>query len=258
MILPLIKRQQCSVHEPTPNPKPTPKLQLSGAAHQAKNRIFFGGSFDPPHQGHAQLPIQIADTFESSSVIFVPAARSPFKDTNPTPGHHRIAMLEIALAHHRNCEIWAYELLNARDNPNEPSYWADTWASATEQLTPGTNMFLIGADQAISMHRWKHFTEFWKDAIVMLRPHADTPINRCAHFNDQRQHLLDQLDQLNVWSPEDLDHWETRIIETPSTDASSTHIRAALMNPATRQSPIQGLNQRVHEYILSNKLYLKS
>lgn len=178
-------------------------------------------------------------------VVFVPASRSPFKQLGPAPDEHRISMLKIALENSPNCEIWHQELVDARLNPDQPSYWADTWAIIQNMSMKGTNRFLIGADQAQSMHKWKRYNEFWKGAIVMLRQGTDS--------SDQ---LIEQLDALGIWSVDDLNHWRRSVIIVPTIDASSTFIRDALRDPTTRSRPIRGLDPKVHAYILEHALYL--
>ncbi|PCI07429.1 hypothetical protein COB72_10215 [bacterium] len=222
----------------------TTPIELSLEARQASLRIFFGGSFDPPHIGHTLLPAQIADQHENAHTIYVPAGRSPFKDTQPTANHHRINMLELATQHTPNTEIWTQELADAPKNPKQPSYWADTWLIAKQMNLPGSNRFLIGADQARSMHRWRRYTEFWKDAMVILRDDADSANT-----------LIKQLAGLNIWKDDDLTHWRSQIVILPTIDVSSTAIRDALTNDSTRDEPITGLDSQVHRYILEHQLY---
>lgn len=178
-------------------------------------------------------------------LIYVPAARSPFKHNGPAPDEHRVAMLNIALEHDPNCEIWRQELIDADLNPDQPSYWADTWAIVNSMALSGTNRFLIGADQALSMHKWRRFDEFWRDAIVMLRERTDSA--------DQ---LIEQLDALGVWNSIELNHWRRCVVSVSTIDASSTFIRNALHDPATRANQISGLDPKVHAYILEHALYL--
>ena len=216
--------------------------------------LFFGGSFDPPHLGHAQLPNQAAKQLEarlnlpmnSCRLVFVPAARSPHKDAAPTADHHRLAMLDLALSGiDRPHSIWTQELADAPLNPREPSYWADTWAIASSHFSSSTNRFLIGADQALSMHRWHRFAEFWKNAIVILRDDANTI-----------DALIDGLRNHDVWSVHDLDHWRTQCITLPIVPWSSTHIRIQLLsreqNECTR---IEGLDPGALSYIFEHGLY---
>jgi len=222
------------------------RVPLSGEAHDSTWRLFFGGSFDPPHQGHAKLPRAVADRLDGSGtrVIYVPAARSPHKPDPPAADEHRLNMLGIALQNLGGWEIWTQELRDAPLNPGEPSYWADTWAILAEMGLPGENRFLIGTDQALSMHRWHRYDEFWRDAVVMLREGAD-----------DADVLIEELRREDVWGEADLEHWRGRVVAAPLIQASSTAIRAALGDAERRRNPIAGLDDRVQKYILDNWLY---
>ncbi len=227
-----------------PIERQTAPVELSPAAHSAPTRLFFGGSFDPPHLGHVALPQRVAKHLDQAHVVYVPAARSPFKAAPPAPDQDRIDLLTIALEGMDNTSIWTQELADAPLNPDQPSYWADTWASIAKLDLPGSNRFLIGADQALSMHRWRRYTEFWRDAIVMLRDDAASPAT-----------LIDQLAALDVWTQSQLDHWRSIIVPVPMIDCSSTSTRTALSYPDTRSRPIEGLDPRVQQAIIERGLY---
>ncbi len=250
----------------TPDPKPIHPVErnhhpvaLPPLTKDAQARLFFGGSFDPPHTAHTQLPILAAQTLEqhlnldpnSCHLVYVPAARSPFKDQDPTPDQHRVEMLKRALAdiNHPNT-IWTQELDDGLHNPDQPSYWADTWSIAHSMTTTGINRFLIGADQAKSMHHWHRYQEFWKDAVVLLRNMTND------HNAITPESLIEDLKLTNAWSQEDLAHWSNAILQIPTLDASSTDLRAHLASPDTRHQKTPELSPGVHEYILEHKLYL--
>ena len=60
--------------------------------------LLYGGSFDPPHIAHIQVPHAAMECLGFDRVLYVPAFQSPLKETTPTSANHRIAMLELALA----------------------------------------------------------------------------------------------------------------------------------------------------------------
>lgn len=209
-------------------------------------RLFFGGSFDPPHLGHVSLPGGVTAQLgvPSAPILFVPAARSPHKADVPTPSFHRLAMLGLALDKTRNAWIWSEEIDRAERDPDIPSYWATTWEIVRDRYPNGRNRFLIGADQAVSMHRWYRFESIWQDAVVILRDEHDDP-----------ELLMESLGALGVWDEDQLEHWRAQVCAVPVLDVSSTQVRNALRDPATRENPIAGLDDRVHEYILKHRLY---
>ncbi len=69
-------------------------LDLSGY----RRLLIYGGSFDPPHVGHVQLPWAVAEVLRADAVVYVPAGRAPHKlDKRQTDAEHRLAMLRLAL-----------------------------------------------------------------------------------------------------------------------------------------------------------------
>ena len=63
---------------------------------QARRLIVFGGSFDPPHIAHEQLPALAMQAINADVVVYVPAARQPLKlDGEHTSALHRLAMLRL-------------------------------------------------------------------------------------------------------------------------------------------------------------------
>lgn len=225
----------------------TTPIGVPGCVQTAEPLLFFGGSFDPPHLGHAVLPFEIARRNWPGQrvwVVFVPAARSPHKGRDPTPDRHRVEMLRLALRGRRDWWIWEQELGDADLNPGAPSYWADTWAIARRAFRTRDRAFLIGTDQALAMHRWHRFAEFWPDALVMLRPGGPGPTE-----------LADALRRTGAWTEADIARWMSRLVRTGTVDASSTAIRAALSEPAQRNARIDGLDPGVEKYILDRGLY---
>ena len=153
-------------------------------------------------------------------------------------------MLDIMLDDTDRCVIWDIELRRAKQQPGQPSYWVDTWDRVGSLASTGNDRYLIGADQARSMHRWHRYESIWKDALVMLRGEHDDP-----------ERLMESLAQTGAWDDAQLEHWRRSIVLVEMIDASSTTIRAKLAQPETRKNPIAGLDDRVHDFILKRGLY---
>lgn len=218
-------------------------VAVPGCVASAGRALLFGGSFDPVHRGHVELALAAAKGWGEAWAVFVPAARSPHKESEPTPDRHRVEMLRLALRGERRWWIWEQELRDAGRNPGEPSYWADTWA-VSRRVFAGERAFLIGTDQALSMHRWRRYEEFWRDALVMRR----------GDLSDDA--FGDRLRSTGAWSDADIDHWLSRLIDVPRVDASSTAIRAALASRENARGEVpEGLDPGVFRYIDERGLY---
>ncbi|MEM1212831.1 MAG: nicotinate (nicotinamide) nucleotide adenylyltransferase [Planctomycetota bacterium] len=195
--------------------------------------LLFGGSFDPPHHAHAELPPRVAEHLGADAVVYIPAKRPPHKPGRVlADDEHRLAMLRLALTHSDSPVtrlVWPGEL-----HREGPSYTVDT----LEQLrteTPATLRLLIGADQARVFDTWRDHARITAlaEPAVMVRP------------PDTVEALAEELPA----------GWAPRLIPpdvAPVTDVSSTAIRDRLR----QAQPIDGLvPPAVAAYIQEHRLY---
>lgn len=208
----------------------------------AQSRLLFGGTFDPPHRAHVELPQIAARELGCDRIVYIPAAINPLKAPHapappqppPTPGHHRLAMLRLALQDAPSAEINDIEL-----NRQGPSYTIDTLRALR---TDASNAFLlIGADQALDFHRWKDWREILERATpaVMLRPPWTADSFAAA--------LRERYDQ------NEARQWQGWTLQTlPTIDISATDVRAR----ARQHRPLTGLvPPTVEAYIRTHGLY---
>ena len=137
--------------------------------------IVFGGSFDPPHRAHLQLPRRAAEALGAERVLYVPARLNPLKQKRPPASpEHRLAMLRLVLADMPDTEIRTLEL-----EREGPSYMAETLrrlaAEASNAAPPARLVLLVGSDTALGFPRWRAPEEIavYADVAVMLRPPHD-------------------------------------------------------------------------------------
>lgn len=82
----------------------------------------FGGTFDPIHLAHLAVAQEAAEALGLERILFVPAGQPPHKpDRVITPGDHRLAMVQLAIAGNDRFAVDRLEL--DRDGP---SYTVDT------------------------------------------------------------------------------------------------------------------------------------
>ncbi|MEX2467629.1 MAG: nicotinate-nucleotide adenylyltransferase [Gemmatimonadota bacterium] len=111
----------------------------------------FGGTFDPPHEGHVKVAADVADHLDLDRVLWVPARVSPFKrEEEVSDPDVRLEMVRAAAALDARFEVDAREL----DRPG-PSYTVDTLEELRDEH-PDAELFLIlGADQFEDFARWR-------------------------------------------------------------------------------------------------------
>ena len=145
--------------------------------------IVFGGSFDPPHRAHTLLPQRAAERLGASRILFVPARLNPLKGHRPpAPPHHRVAMLERAIAVVPGAEIRTLEL-----DRTGPSYMVETLAELAGEAggaAPAAELvLLVGADAALGFPAWREPARIatLAEVAVMLRPPFDETSFRSAY-----------------------------------------------------------------------------
>ena len=199
--------------------------------------LIFGGTFDPPHRAHVELPAVVAQRLECDRIIYLPAARSPLKSDPPLSADaHRLAMLALAIADLEGAEISTLEL-----DRGGVSYFIDTLTELRSALGAGAEMrFLVGADQALEFHHWKDWQAILQLATpaVMLRP----PWTKTTlHEALMREYDGDEAAQWLGW-----------LVDAPHLEISATDIRRRL---AAGERVDDALDPLVLGYIRTHRLY---
>ncbi|MEM1346314.1 MAG: nicotinate-nucleotide adenylyltransferase [Pseudomonadota bacterium] len=111
---------------------------------------LLGGSFDPPHRGHVHITHWALRTFGLDRVWWLVSPGNPLKPHGPAGIERRIAACQ-ALMQHPRVEITGIERhLGSR-------YTADTLA-ALDARYPGVRLiWLMGADNLATLHRWERW-----------------------------------------------------------------------------------------------------
>jgi nicotinate-nucleotide adenylyltransferase len=188
---------------------------------------LFGGSFDPVHRAHVALAHAALEALALDSVRWVPSGQPWQKQGSRvvTVAEHRVAMVQLAIAHERRFVLDRIELDRAG-----PSFTLDT-VRALQAAEPGRHwVLLIGQDQYANLHTWAHWRVLLGlvDLAVANRPGPVQPPH-----------------------PEVQAH-PHRMVPLPMLDISSTQIRAAARR-GQDLSPM--VPPEVARYIAQNGLY---
>lgn len=129
---------------------------------------IFGGTFDPIHYGHLRLAEEAREFAELDQVLFIPAMRSPFRLNEPlTDAHHRIAIIQRAIANHPNFALSEIEIQRGGI-----SYTIETLESLRAHHR-GVQWFLImGLDSLTGFAHWHEAERLAQlvDLLVGIRP----------------------------------------------------------------------------------------
>lgn len=138
------------------------------AAHRAG---VFGGTFDPPHLGHAIVARAVTDALALDCLLWVPASIPPHKTGRTiTPGAVRRRLVEAAVAHDPR-----FELCNLELERGGVSYTVDTLRRLRADH-PGWSLSLVlGSDLAGGLWSWKEPEAVLDlaELVVISRPGSD-------------------------------------------------------------------------------------
>ncbi|MCE7975212.1 MAG: nicotinate-nicotinamide nucleotide adenylyltransferase [Leptolyngbya sp. PLA1] len=213
--------------------------------------ILVGGTFDPVHTGHVLAAVRArAATLPASGLLFVPAAVSPFKvPGGAVAGHHRAAMLSLALTETPQAAVWTDELDRAR--PGEASYTIDSVRRAARVAPAGSTFrLLIGADQALRLHEWREAR-----ALAALAP----PLILMRGQVRSGAALSTALRAASFWTDAEIVNLAGALVDVgDDLPQSSTEIRAAVARGGPGAVRDGWLHPGVATYIESHGLYKAS
>ncbi len=127
----------------------------------------FGGTFDPPHNGHLIIADYVRHRLGLNKVLFVPSWISPHKqDRQATSAADRLAMLLLAVERAVDLEVSDIEVRRGG-----VSYTIDTLRHLSGE-TRAELYLLIGADNFVDFDTWHEPEEIVSLArlVVMSRP----------------------------------------------------------------------------------------
>ncbi|MBI5208381.1 MAG: bis(5'-nucleosyl)-tetraphosphatase (symmetrical) YqeK [Elusimicrobia bacterium] len=117
--------------------------------------LILGGSFDPPHEGHAALLEAAARRVRPSTILLVPAFQAPLKGVPSAPPQARVAMLRRLLASlpapwRERCSLDLHELRSRRK-----VYTVETLRRLRRSHPRAELHFVVGSDAAAAFGRWR-------------------------------------------------------------------------------------------------------
>ena len=133
----------------------------------------FGGTFDPPHQGHLALAEWARVELKLDRVLFVPAGVPPPKRSAAlSPVAHRVAMTRLAVRGNPAFEVSTFE-----SRRRGPSWTADTVRALAEAHPRARLHLLMGADMYATFDSWREPEAIARLAVlvVAMRPGSDAP-----------------------------------------------------------------------------------
>lgn len=144
---------------------------------------LIGGTFDPPHWGHALLAETLRTQLRLDSIIFVPAHVPPHKEGESISSpEHRITMLEHFCATNPHFQLDQREIRR-----QGVSYTIDTIRELkNEQDLEGDEIgFLMGADNYRSLKKWKESDRLVRECTILVTRRPNYPLEESLPYAEQ-------------------------------------------------------------------------
>jgi len=200
---------------------------------------LIGGTFDPIHYAHLMVAEEVRATLDLAQMIFIPAGHPPHKPGRvQTETHHRLAMVELAIASNPRFTISRVEI----DRPG-PSYLVDTLRILHEQWGSETALdFVIGWDSLKDLHTWYDPAGILAQLTHLIAVRRPGYVEEIGYNEQLEAHLPGISERLLV-------------IPVPQLDISSTDLRGRIAEgrPIKYQTP-----EVVEQYIRVHGLYQES
>jgi nicotinate-nucleotide adenylyltransferase len=196
---------------------------------------IFGGTFDPPHNGHINLAEAVIEKTDIDRIIFILSAAPPHKPGLPISSfQHRMNMLQLAI---EDIDIFSSSNIEYKRLP-KLSYMFDTMLEFETIYKQDNLVLIIGEDSLDQLHLWhkgKKIAEKWK---ILTYPRKGDKVT------------LESLRE--NWTAKMSEKLLNTVVYMPFFPISATNIRERIIS----KENIKGLvKPEVLNYIIKNKLY---
>lgn len=110
---------------------------------------LFGGSFDPPHEGHRQVSLAALSLLGLDQVWWLVSPGNPLKPNAPSQDLARRVAAARACAAHPRIKVTAIEATL------HTTYTAETLRHLSARLRQVKPVWMMGADNLRQFHRWR-------------------------------------------------------------------------------------------------------
>ncbi len=179
---------------------------------------LFGGSFNPPHEGHRLVSRQVLKRLNLDAVWWLTTPGNPLKDAAELAPLRQRVMAARSLVDHPRVHVTGFEAAHGF------RYTYDTLRYLRKTLPDRHFVWIMGADSFVSFHKWEH----WRDIadlmplVIYARPGSSrrAPFSKAA--TTLARYRLDQFDA-NIVATSPVPSWI--YLTGLMSGASSTELR---------------------------------
>ncbi|KAF1707587.1 nicotinate-nucleotide adenylyltransferase [Pseudoxanthomonas sacheonensis] len=135
-------------------------------------KLFYGGTFDPVHNGHVAIARAARDEL-GCRVRLMPAADPPHRAPPGADAGQRAEMLDLAVADEPGLLVDRRELQR-----QGRSYSIDTLRGLRAEFGPGMPIaLLVGADSFVGLPTWREWEALFGFAHFVVAPRPGSPLD---------------------------------------------------------------------------------
>ena len=201
---------------------------------------ILGGTFNPIHNTHVEIARAALANYNLSEVWVMPAKIPPNKlGVEIVDDSHRYKMVKLALEGEKNIFPSDFELLR-----DDISYTSDTLILLKEKYPDSELYLIIGGDSVLYLEDWHEPQTIFDNAVILYASRIGSETEKC------KEHIENVLKKafVNVQLAE---------INFAVNAVSSTEIRKQISDGIKNAKQL-GINEKVMDYILKNRLYKES
>ncbi len=120
--------------------------------------LLYGGTFDPPHNGHMNNLRAALELVQPDRAIVMPAGTPPHKAASATPGAVRLAMCGCFTALSPVVEVSDWEI-----RQGGRSYTVHTLEMLRQRFPDAALYLSVGSDMLLTFRQWRR----WQDILAM-------------------------------------------------------------------------------------------
>lgn len=208
---------------------------------------IFGGSFNPPHNGHVNSLTTVQKKMGFDKIHIIPNSQNPLKvPTEKIGDEHRLAMAKLAFATYGD----AFVIDDIELKRGGKSYTIDTIKELRKTYESKDLYLIIGADNFETFSEWKDFKKILSEVnlVVTTRPGYQIPETESEFPN----YLSGLIAESDFGAVELTTGRSIEFLTLQDLDISSSELRKKLRvgRPVDKFLPLA-----VESYIKEHKLY---
>ncbi|MBQ8228078.1 MAG: nicotinate-nucleotide adenylyltransferase [Clostridia bacterium] len=194
---------------------------------------IFGGTFNPPHQGHKKLALEFMSRLSLDLMLVIPTYTPPHKAApDLASGEDRLNMCKLCFSED------FFKVSNIELLRKGKSYTVNTLQELKEQYPDDELFFIMGSDMLLTFHQWREPDKILDLATVCAATRENGLTKKLYEYVDKKySHSEDRF----------------KIFDFAPVEVSSTWIR----NNPTKAMKNNLINDGVEKYILEKGLYCK-